>query len=124
MTEGLKSNPEAPPGVPSWAVKGAKVVCVNDDPHLDPDYDNDESEWVVVATADDIKEGHIYTIRWVGADFDGALCVWLEEIVRPALGAPNEPGYYIDRFRPLVTRSLEQDISHHFRHHLQNRVDA
>lgn len=110
MTNGLKSNPGAPPGIPAWAVKGAKVVLVDTNTPGD--------------------------ISGPSGAVAGDICILVDvRLVHgiPACRCEQEGGRWrtppdmwarLARFRPLVTRSSEQDLQEHFRHHLQTRVDA
>lgn len=91
--------------IPSWAVRGAKVVCVNVGPATS----------ISVYSAMPGK-GQIYTIRRVNANFsfwDGSYpAVWLDEVVRDEslYGPDADFPFGLWRFRPLVTRSQDQDI--------------
>lgn len=113
----LPKNSEAPPsGLPSWAVRGAKVVVVG--------YRGPGAR----SGAHPLKMGDIYTIRDVlyGPE-SGLPCIRLVEIrrspVRTSLGV-YEPMYRLRGFRPLHT--IETDISEHFAELLNvpNQVDA
>jgi hypothetical protein len=97
-----------------WAVPGAKCVCVDDSPKSSPCPDGVE----LSGDLDGLKYGRVYTVRDVFADPDFGHSVRLVEIVRPLLRHECwEPGYIIARFRPLVIRTLDQDLEV-FRHHL------
>lgn len=88
--------------IPSWARVGAKVVCVNA-ARLYPPQRTDE------ATP---AEGQTYTIREV-VDYCYAIGLRLVEIVnRPHDYADGclECAFVIDAFRPLTTRTQEQDL--------------
>lgn len=108
--------------IPSWAIKGAKVVCIDDKPH----------GWTVGGAAadgdmDGLTIGVIYTIREFGLTmWFGMPTIRLEEIIRILRGRDKEEaGYAITRFRPLVTRTQEQDISAYFKPLLSpERIDA
>lgn len=87
----------------SWAKPGVKVVCIappSGNRHLLP----------VTGPA----VGGVYTIRAVvsGHDKDrDRVGLLLEEIHNPK--SPTfgvEYGFYIERFRPLITKTQEQDI--------------
>jgi hypothetical protein len=85
-------------GIPSWAVKGAKVVCI-------------ERNWFAAGPSDidapDPVFGEIYTIRGIiaDADYESGWGAWLTEF--------SECGCYdLIGFRPVHT--LETDISEHF----------
>jgi hypothetical protein len=88
-------------GLPSWAKVGARVVCVNDGWTTDPS---------------PLSKGAVYTVVGIASDFAkhgefaglGTCPTFLlKETKNPTLGN----GFNIARFRPLVTRSLEQDIA-------------
>lgn len=91
--------------IPSWAKVGAKVVCV-DDSHSPATH------------MDGLAKGTVYTIRWVGMDFVGeaGMCVRLVEIIRdrPYIGHESagrmDIPYMIGRFRPVQTKTQEQDM--------------
>jgi hypothetical protein len=97
--------------IPSWAVKGAKVVCV-DDAHLSycvPGYRYSDDG------LDGLSKGEIYTIRdALVSPFDGAPSIRLVEITRARNWSrlkKGEPGFAVGRFRPLVTKTQEQDVA-------------
>lgn len=93
--------------IPSWAIKGAKVVCISDDWRL-----NDALP-IRVPT---VRE--VFTIEFVALDSDGVLLGLVEY---PA----EADGFWcfeVENFAPLVTRSQEQDIAEHFAGHLHQRV--
>lgn len=82
----------------AWAKPGVKCVCV----------DADGSETLV--------HGGVYTVRstcvagplWADA---GSVGLRLYEIILPVDRLDGiEPGYRVSRFRPLVTRTQEQDL--------------
>ena len=60
-----------------------------------------------------IKEGSIYTIRWIGhwecPFYPGGICVRLEEIERPSEHWGDCP-FYADRFRPLVEKKTDISV--------------
>jgi hypothetical protein len=86
------SGGRAMSGVPSWAVRGAKVVCV------------DACPWVFGWSGDALVEGAIYTIRGIAPhDSLGRLGLYLDE----ARTKTDAFGFLIARFRPLVDDSDE-----------------
>lgn len=91
--------------IPSWAKVGAKVVCV------DASLPNGEF-W---AGHEQPIVGAIYTISSVGLDRDGVnIGVNFIEIERDELARAIwgwEVGYYLHRFRPLITRTEQQDLA-------------
>lgn len=97
-------------GVPSWAVRGQKVVCV---------------QGTSLATTGEVNitSGDVFTIRDILANDDG-VGLYLVEVVNPlrlTWAGQIERAYYIDRFRPLVTtKTVAEDLAH-FRHHLDQR---
>lgn len=102
-------------GIPSWAVKGAKCVCVRTQP----------PERRVVGAVYPLV-GEVYTIRKVVICTigmrSGLPSLLLEEITNDTsinplvIGVESslEAAMPIDAFRPLVTRTQEQDIAEHF----------
>lgn len=102
-------------GIPSWAVRGAKVVFI-------VDYKPHDMRGVV----DYPKFNCIYTIRQVMVMPSGAYLL-LEEIVNPIVMTQEglrERAAEIQYFRPLHT--IETDIEAHFKALLDvpNQVDA
>lgn len=106
--------------IPSWAVKGAKVICIQTMPH-----------GMRIAGAVYPELNQIYTIRKVvlctiGKNA-GRPSLLLEEVVNVTsinplafgVDSDREASMPIDAFRPLITRSLEQDIFVHFSQHLR-----
>lgn len=92
----------------AWVVPGAKCVLVEPNPEwVGPDMPNAVSVPVV---------GKPYTIRKVGRCF-AEPAITLEEICnRPMMveGPPDvlwEACFALWRFRPLVTRTIEQDVA-------------
>lgn len=91
-------------GIPSWAVKGAKVVCVDATPN----------QFGVLLT-----KGDVYTVRGISVmDTYGENGLLLEEVSTGGAFSWNgeEVGFAFRRFRPAITQS--DDISTHFSHHL------
>jgi hypothetical protein len=91
-------------GIPHWAVKGAKVVCVNS---LNIWLEEDGSECGGPLCDE------VCTIVAVEVEPDGQVALFFEEY--PEL--PDESGYLLKWFRPLV--SLEEDINTHFAQYLK-----
>lgn len=86
-------------GIPSWAVRGAKAVCVAD-------------RWNL--TCDELHRlpmiGEVLTVEGCFEDERGA-GLWFEEIPVHQ-GLCSVPHYWaVEAFRPLVTRSQEQDMA-------------
>lgn len=95
----------------AWAKVGAKCVCIREP----------NASQRLSGAAYPVK-GQVYTVRDVrvvtfgkGA---GDVCLLLEEIYNPAqlnayLGrqSPLEPGMPVDAFRPLITRTQEEDLA-------------
>lgn len=80
--------------IPSWARVGAKVVCIAD---------------AVAIVGVDLgfplfKAGDIYTIGGVEVDPDYGVFLWFK-------GHDSRHSGHIDGFRPLITRSQEQDMA-------------
>jgi hypothetical protein len=100
-------------GIPAWAIKGAKVVCV-------------DAVWSSIPPANPLRDRAVYTLeqafisdRGIGSE----LWCYLREVINPI--APDW-GFNLDRFAPAVTRSQEQDIAEHFRPllNIDHREDA
>lgn len=90
--------------IPSWAVKGAKVVCIKRD------------SWVLVEGRDtDHKPGYgdICTIKAV---------VTTAHFVCLTLVGYGQHKFRISRFRPLVSKTQEDDLKAHFAHHLHQNA--
>ncbi len=88
---------------------GMKVVCVNATPQPDN----------LLYGLDGLTKGKVYTVRAVGLDngcSDGVLWVWLLEIQRPIIADLGddlwgERGYLALRFRPIVSKTQEEDTA-------------
>lgn len=105
-------------GIPAWAVRGAKVVCVN------ANYADGEPTGLVV--------GKVYTVRAAGIDADAISAsghrsrhpvVDLEECQNryDCYAGPNgHPGFDITRFRPAVPPKTQSEDVGLFRHHLDD----
>lgn len=88
----------------NWAVRGAKVVCVDDVICV---------AWHLRPIGKLIKHG-VYTIRDVGLSRanPGMIILRLVEISNPESPRwKHEYGYRLHRFRPLITRSHEEDMT-------------
>jgi hypothetical protein len=84
-------------GIPSWAVRGAKVVCIK------------VGAWSPSDGLDDEAKNHpildgIYTIDMAVTDERGEPFITLDEFWPFDL-------YALASFRPLVTRSAEEDLA-------------
>lgn len=91
--------------IPSWAVRGAKVVCIN--------ATSGQGAWINDAPT----VGAIYTVKRAFINHVGRAALHLEELARSPSACKRfgtEVGYRADRFRPLVT--LSSDIAEHFEH--------
>lgn len=87
-------------GIPSWAVKGAKVECI----HVRKVNSTYRGGVVAVGVVYAIRETHVAPWGDAMVALDG---------VHNITGAPG-PYWPVEDFRPLVTRTQEQDISEHF----------
>ena len=91
-------------GIPSWAVRGAKVVCIDGAERSSKTVDG----WAP-------KTGGIYTIR--STFFAEGWNCWylrLEEYVADGVFWRGiEPGWDLPRFRPLITE--QDDLETHFK---------
>lgn len=91
---------------PSWAVRGAKCICVK------------VGNWDQISGSDEdrpslhpVLDG-IYTID--SLDMQDGYCA------AAFLECEFGDFYWLERFRPLVTRTIEQDISEHFKRYLDH----
>lgn len=88
--------------VPSWAVRGQKVICIRDE----------FPGCCIVGEDAKLRRGEIYTVHSVG-DSPLGNGVHLMEIHRSqskSFGVPLP--YLFGRFRPLIT--IEDDLAAHF----------
>lgn len=92
-----------------WVKIGARVICINVDigliHHLYPEVKSWEG------TLNGLTKGKIYTIRNVYTGKKEELLINLYEIIRPVEKEGIETGFYIHRFRPLVTKTIKEDLS-------------
>lgn len=94
--------------IPSWAVRGAKVVCIT------------QAESPLTLRHNYPQKGGVYTIRAVvvcSTDLHPALL--LDEVVNHTWDrriSQLEPGFGIEHFRPVQTVTLSSDIAEHFEH--------
>ena len=92
-----------------WDVKpGDLVVCVDDAPSKLP------ARCRSITSLCPLSSGQIYVVRKVGTTSkryvhgSGIPSIWLEEIVRPVtFRDEGEPGYRLDRFRPVSKTNTE-----------------
>lgn len=83
----------------SWAKVGAKVVCV------------DASRTDKLGLENVLNEGAVYDVEWSGY-YKGVASVRLVGVQRDmavATGDPYHP-FKLSRFRPIVTKTQEQDV--------------
>jgi hypothetical protein len=104
--------------IPAWAVRGAKVVCVNDRPLPGSIWWDDAPQ-----------KGAIYTVERARVLATGEPVLYLSEIARsPAtiLEHGGETGYGIFRFRPVHSIDDPRADVALFKHHLDQHqpVDA
>ena len=86
----------------SWAKVGAKCICVDDRSgvYMTPKH---------IQTGVRVVRGEIYTIREVVcSSVHGGTLIKLEGV--PDRSGFADEGYTIKRFRPLVTKTIEQDV--------------
>ncbi len=108
--------------VPSWAVPGAKVVCVDADSPAKGVRSREGRGWGV---GENPVEGQVYIVSSAWLDREGIAVAEFFGLVRSNESCrqwDEHLGYGLWRFRPLVTRSQEQDIAEHFSHHRDQRV--
>lgn len=101
-------------GLPSWARKGMKVVCVDD--YADR-FTFAGPTWT--GSIDGLTAGRVYTIRAVFFDALGGACLRLVEIRRLPGGSNSiyfpgvEAGFALQRFRPAVDETaLQKDVAY------------
>ncbi len=85
----------------SWANVGAKCVCINDD---------SMSFWAPGYSVSGkflVRKGQTYTIRSVEITPDGKVGI---KLVGVQDRSRLDYGYAVERFRPLVVRTQEQDV--------------
>lgn len=112
----LPKNSSAPPSIPSWARVGAKVVCVDDTAILGSLPLSVGSIYTIVGVTVPPKNKHR-----VGRHRRAAYRLLLADVTNPLTG---DGAFGITRFRPLITKSQEQDVAI-FRHLLDTtRADA
>ena len=101
----------------SWAKPGVKCVCIDASPYESPGHPP-LFGWPI--------ERRVYTVKAVGQfhpHYDGVM-LQIAELANPALIDGRDCGWDIRRFRPLITRTQEDDVAL-FRHHLAGAgVDA
>lgn len=103
-------------GLPSWARKGVKVVCVDA-----------QSRWGL-----GLAEGEVYTVQSVvprdpTAAFYGRGVPSEWEVTLVEVSHPDHPdyGFVLNRFRPLVEPKTEaEDLKAHFLPLLSGPVEA
>lgn len=86
----------------SWAKVGAKCVCI--------DASGRDGVWL---DGEAPIEGNTYTVRRAFVDSSGNFVIDFLELKRATnsiLWLGYDTGYFVDRFRPIVTRSIEQDV--------------
>lgn len=89
---------------PSWAVPGAKVVCVTADLAASPDTIRTDGNM------DGLTSDRVYTIRETVVDHvTSLLALRLHEIHRGGYPGRPERGYWIGRFRPAVEPKSEAE---------------
>lgn len=85
-----------------WPSVGMKCICVR------------EAKHPVTLAHPHPKKGGIYTVRKVVTESrTGVRAILLEEIVLTEWSIPSqlEPGYNLNGFRPIVNKSLEDDVN-------------
>lgn len=93
-----------------WARPGAKVVCIDDHEAVAPDG---------MGMTQPLAAGTVYQVLMVAGShcrYKGRLGDWVV-LVLQGVQNPSGGGWNAVRFRPLVTRTLEQDLAL-FRHRL------
>lgn len=106
-------------GIPAWAVRKAKVVCIERDGWNDMrNKVTDEADLMSYP-----QFGETYTIREVRVRFvpewgEVLVGVLLHEVSNPIAEGGSafgeEPGFDVRGFRPVVSKAAEQDIAEHF----------
>lgn len=80
----------------SWVVVGAKCVCVDSDIPFKPGHEDE-------IVADPVK-GEIYTVGHVEVDEEGRVWISLLEL-------PEDDLFEFFHFRPIITKTQEEDVS-------------
>lgn len=88
----------------AWAVPGTKVICIWRQPWITRRRVNAAEYGIAVP-----EYRRIYTIRDVEM-FDGGLGLRFVEIDNRGRTA-REAAFMVERFRPFVTRTIEQDVA-------------
>lgn len=86
-------------GIPAWVRPGAKCISLYDFPDAR------------AHGFDAPRAGTIYTVREIDQGPGVYDCIRVMEITNPTCDDGWEPSWVIKRFRPVVTRSQEQDVA-------------
>jgi hypothetical protein len=97
-------------GIPSWARRGAKVVCV------DAEWGKDSLQRYL-GLAPTLIADAVYTVTRAEVD-GGEATVWLREAAND-LPDGVDSGFWLVRFRPLVEPKTEAEDREFFRHWLK-----
>ena len=99
-------------GIPAWAVRGAKVVCVDAAPSGRPH----------IIRVKRLTQGAIYTVRGVSiSEKDGEVGLLLDEVTNAISPTWDvEYNYLIHRFRPAVPPKTQAEDVGLFRYHLDD----
>lgn len=92
--------------IPSWAVRGARVVCIDGNWAYPQDY----------RVAVPVK-GETYTIREI--EDEGFRFVELPNRAYAFSDGFKEPRFHYAFFRPFVSRTQEDDLATHFEQYLK-----
>lgn len=105
-------------GIPAWAVKGARVVCINDTRSdcFDPFPLRKGAVYEVIGIGDHVDRNGRWGIKLVGAPNRVLIGGKITDI---------DCGWYPGRFRPAVPPKTQSEDVGLFRHHLDDvRADA
>jgi hypothetical protein len=66
---------------------------------------------IAILRLNDVSIGQVLTIRDIHEDlYSGEPCLLFEEVFNGMNAAGREFGFFISRFRPITTRTQEQDV--------------
>lgn len=96
----------------SWLSVGSKVVCINADPLVNVSLIRNSGHRPNLHEGLPLNLGEVYTIESVKAHaILDVVCIRLVEIAsRGPDMTGDDPGFDSRRFRPLITKTQEQDI--------------
>lgn len=96
----------------SWLSVGSKVVCINANPLANRALIHNAGHRPILHAGFPLNLGEVYTIESVRAHaILDVVCIRLVEIAsRGPDMTGDDPGFDSRRFRPLITKTQEQDV--------------